>query len=303
MFMLKNIILENFNIEIIDYQLLKTIDTLVYSITDIQNNKYIVKFYKKSNAAIVEKIAQNAIFLSFIKNNTDLEVQAVPKLHFPLVNWENEQRYMVLCNWIAGEIPKTKDADFAKKLGELMAKLHLAAELFEEKINVLDIDNQLIADVKAKILAKTKLSKNQVEKLNIVFEKINNLLIETGKSKADYGLIHSDLHFDNILINENKLSPIDFDETAYGHFLTDIAVTFNELEDYKNHKMLKKKYQIGYEKHRKLPENFVEIYPKFQVVAAALYLNWFCDEGNEDVRKNEKMKKYGKHVLKKMLKF
>lgn len=301
--MLKNIILENFNIEIVDYQLLKTVDTIVYKITDIQNNKYIVKLYKKSNAAIVEKITHNAPFLAFIKNNTDLEVQAVPKLYFPLVDWENEQRYIVLCNWIAGEIPKKIDANFAKNLGEMMAKLHLAAAFFEEKINVLEIDNQLIAAVQPKILNTIKLNKDQVEKLNIVFEKINNLLLETGKAKADYGLIHSDLHLDNMLINENKLSPIDFDEIAYGHFLTDIAVTFNELEGFKNHKMLKKNYQIGYEKYRNLSENFVEIYPKFQVVAAALYLNWFCDEGNEDVRENPEMQKYGKQVLKKMLKF
>ncbi len=301
--MLKNIILENFNIEIVDYQLLKTVDTIVYKITDIQNNKYIVKLYKKSNAAIVEKITHNAPFLAFIKNNTDLEVQAVPKLYFPLVDWENEQRYVVLCNWIAGEIPNKIDANFAKNLGKMMAKLHLAAEHFEDNINVLNIDNQLIANVKTKILAKIKLNKNQVEKLNIVFVKINNLLLEIGKAKIDYGLIHSDLHLDNMVVNENKLSPIDFDEIAYGHFLTDIAVTFNELEGYKNHKMLKKNYQIGYEKYRNLSENFVEIYPKFQVVAAALYLNWFCDEGNEDVRENPEMQKYGKQVLKKMLKF
>jgi Ser/Thr protein kinase RdoA (MazF antagonist) len=301
--MLKNIILKNFNIKIIDYQLLKTIDTFVYKITDTQNHTYIVKLYKKNNVAIVEKIAQNIVFLSFIKNNTNLSIQTFPKLFFPLVDWESEQRYVVLCSWINGEKPTVFDKHFATNLGEMMAKLHLAAELFKEKIKVLDIDNQLIANVQAKILKTIQLNKNQVQKLNIVFEKISHLLLETGKEKSSYGLIHSDLHFDNILIKDNILSPIDFDETAYGHFLTDIAVTFNEMELYKNHKMLKKYYEIGYKKHRKLPENFTEIYPKFQVVAAALYLNWFCDDGNEDVRKNSEMQKYGKKMLNKMLKF
>lgn len=301
--MLKNIIFNNFNIEITEYQLIKTIDTLVFKIKDTQDNTYIVKLYKKSNQAIVEKIAQKSVFLSFIKNNTDLKVQSVPNLLFPLVDWENEQRYVVLCDYIDGEEPRVFDKNFALLLGEMTAKLHLAAEHFSEKINVLDIDNQLIANVKAKILETEKLDKNKTKTLHFSFEKINNLLLETGKEKQDYGLIHSDLHFDNMILNEKELSPIDFDEVAYGHFLTDIAVTFNEMESFGNHKMLKKYYQIGYKKHRKLPENFNEIIPKFQVVAAALYLNWYCEDGNEDVRNKQDLKIYAKKVLSKMLKF
>lgn len=301
--MLKNIILKNFNIEIVDYQLLKTIDTFVYKVKDKQDNTYIVKLYKKSDHAIVETIAQNTAFLSFVKNNTDLKVQSVPNLFFPLINWEDEERYMVLCNWIAGKEPSVFNKNFALLLGEMTAKLHLAAELFSKKIDVLHIDNQLIGLVKDKILKTEKLNKSQVKQLHFAFEKINNLLLETGKEKENYGLIHSDLHFDNMILNENELSPIDFDEVAYGHFLTDIAVTFNEMGSLHNHKTLKKYYQIGYKKHRKLPENFVEIILKFQVVSAALYLNWYCEEGNEDVRQKQNLKIYAKKMMSKILKF
>ena len=301
--MLKNIIFNNFNIEITEYQLIKTVDTLVYKIKDTQDNTYIVKLYKKSNYSIVEKIAQKSVFLSFVKNTTDLKVQSVPNLLFPLVDWENEQRYVVLCDYIIGEMPCIFDKNFALLLGKMTAKLHLAAEHFSEKINVLSIDNQLIANVKAKILKTEKLDINKTKTLHFSFEKINNLLLETGKEKSNYGLIHSDLHFDNMILNEKELSPIDFDEVAYGHFLTDIAVTFNEMESFRNHKTLKKYYQIGYEKHRKLPENSNEIISKFQAVAAALYLNWYCEEGNEDVRNKQDLKIYAKKMLGKMLKF
>ena len=155
---------------------------------------------------IVEKIAQKSVFLSFVKNNTDLKVQSVPNLFFPLVDWENEQRYVVLCDYIIGKEPRVFDKNFALLLGEMMAKLHLAAEQFLEKINVLDIDNQLITLVEAKILKTEKLNKNQIQNLHFAFEKINNLLLETGKEKQDYGLIHSDLHFDNMILNEKELS-------------------------------------------------------------------------------------------------
>lgn len=46
-----------------------------------------------------------------------------------------------------------------------------------------------------------------------------------GERSATFGLIHADLHLDNVLFAGGEARPIDFDDCGLGHWLYDIAVT------------------------------------------------------------------------------
>lgn len=50
-------------------------------------------------------------------------------------------------------------------------------------------------------------------------------LQEFGKEKSNYGLIHGDVHLNNLLINNNTVCLIDFDECQYSFFIEDIAIS------------------------------------------------------------------------------
>jgi Ser/Thr protein kinase RdoA (MazF antagonist) len=39
-----------------------------------------------------------------------------------------------------------------------------------------------------------------------------------------YGLIHSDIHQQNMLVNDNHISVLDFDDCQYGFFALDIGI-------------------------------------------------------------------------------
>ena len=301
LFMLKNILKTHFNLQVFDYQLIKTIDTLVFKIETDDNQYFIAKLYKQHNQALVEQIARNAAFLSFIKTHAELKVQAPPTLHFPLIDWENEKRYLVLGDWIEGSTPKVKDAHFMEKMGAMMAQLHNAAADFKQKIAVLTIDNTLVQEVKQKILKHQSVLGFDEIQLNIAFQKIENTYKNADYTPSVFGLIHSDLHFENVIENGEDLSPIDFDEVAYGHYLLDIAITFNEIEELPNVLYLKKNYCIGYEKYRPLPTDFEAIVLKFQQIAGCIYLNWFLAEGNEALLLDKKLMRYAQSSLQKVL--
>ena len=301
--MLKEIIQQYFDLQVVDYQPIKTVNTLVFKLETADKRYFIAKLYKEHNHKIVDKIAKNALFLDFIQAKTGLKVQALPAIDFPLIDWENEKRFLVLGNWIEGTTPKRKDAPFMEKMGKMMAQLHNAAENFKPKLDVLTIDNALVQRVKTKILRRKSVFNFDDVQLDLAFVNIENTYKNADVTPSVFGLIHTDLHFENVIENEDDLFPIDFDEVAYGHYLLDIAITFNEIDELKNPVYLKKHYCIGYEEHRQLPDNLEALMLNYQQIAACVYLNWFLEEGNKDLLLDKKLLRYGRVSLDKVLNY
>jgi Ser/Thr protein kinase RdoA (MazF antagonist) len=302
--MIAKLIKKYFNIQIADYQLVKTIDTLVFKVQNTEGVCFTAKLYKAHNKALVEKIRHNALFLDFVKQLTNLKIQALPQTDFPLVDWEGEKRYLVLNEWIEGEKPALKDAQLMQKMGKMTAQLHNAASVFPTNIPVLNIDNSLIQTVKFKILARRNQYDFDAKRLDLAFEKMALTYQKAGNDPSVFGLIHSDLHFANVIINdEGELSPIDFDELAYGHYLLDIAITLNEIEDYDDAIFLKENYLNAYLQNRPINSNHYAYTVDFQRIASAIYLNWLLENGNEDLLENKKMWQFGRQALDKILAF
>lgn len=64
-----------------------------------------------------------------------------------------------------------------------------------------------------------------------VLELWNNLLDEFNSLPTDkdsYGLVHNDLHYNNILLHDSQIVVIDFDACAYNWFACDIAIALHE---------------------------------------------------------------------------
>jgi Ser/Thr protein kinase RdoA (MazF antagonist) len=295
---LSQLIEQYFDINAIEIEQIKAVDTLVFKVKAVTGKCYIAKLYSKHYEDIIRKIAINRVFLQFVAEHTHLKIQVPPTPFFPLIKWEKEERFLVLCDYIVGEKPTFLGEDFMRKMGEMMATLHQAAkkfnQFFDKKIKVLHIDNRLIQRVKPLIINNKDVFNFDNNMLNEAFERINNLYHLVGKTDDNYGLIHSDLHFENVLINaDGNLSPIDFDEVAYGHFYLDIAVTLNEIDDLENPALLKAAFWQGYKKVIPVDDIFVTQTTDFQRIAGCLYLNWLLHEDNKKLLDNAKLRSYG----------
>lgn len=51
-----------------------------------------------------------------------------------------------------------------------------------------------------------------------------------GTTSANFGMIHADLHFANLLVQDNEIYLIDFEQLGRGHFCYDLAVLWSELQ-------------------------------------------------------------------------
>jgi Ser/Thr protein kinase RdoA (MazF antagonist) len=72
---------------------------------------------------------------------------------------------------------------------------------------------------------------------------------------AAQGLIHADLHYENVLFDHGSARAIDFDDCGWGFRLYDLAVTLWELEDRPRYPALRDALLDEYARHLALPED------------------------------------------------
>lgn len=70
-----------------------------------------------------------------------------------------------------------------------------------------------------------------------------------------FGLIHGDLHCENLLYHHGAVRAIDFDDCGWGFHLYDLAVTLWELEERPRYNDLRDALLGTYARHRPLPED------------------------------------------------
>lgn len=77
--------------------------------------------------------------------------------------------------------------------------------------------------------------------------------LESIKHTPDnFGLIHYDFELDNVFIDDNKISVIDFDDSFYCFYDLDYVRAFNELNSY--NQVIKDAFTDGYQSERKLTD-------------------------------------------------
>jgi Ser/Thr protein kinase RdoA (MazF antagonist) len=76
---------------------------------------------------------------------------------------------------------------------------------------------------------------------------------ELGEGRETWGLIHADLHPDNLLFQGEKVGAIDFDDCGWGCFLYDLAVILSALRGRPAYGALRQALLQGYRQMRPLP--------------------------------------------------
>lgn len=151
-----------------------------------------------------------------------------------------------------------RSEDFWINLGEQIGLLHKLTKDFNPKHKRGIWYDETLYKIADKVLID-----DQLPILKILRETINN--IKTfKKTKDNFGLIHTDLHIGNMVMDENKkLTFFDFDDASYKHFISDIAIVifyqlFYQYPPIKERNdrtiwMLKNFFE-GYNKHNYLPK-------------------------------------------------
>ncbi len=81
---------------------------------------------------------------------------------------------------------------------------------------------------------------------------VETALQRYGKTADRYGLIHADMRLANLLINDQAIHLIDFDDCGFGWFMYDFAASISFIEDDPQIPQLQAAWLCGYRKHRPL---------------------------------------------------
>ena len=127
------------------------------------------------------------------------------------------------------------------------------------------------------------------ERLTAIRDALSAHLQAMPKNRHNFGMIHADLHANNVLRNIDKLFVIDFDDAGFGWHAFDLAVAVYDQLDYfhptPRFDIASKALMAGYASVRPdCDESFAQL-PVFLLIRSLMLLTWIEDRpevGRED---------------------
>ena len=96
-------------------------------------------------------------------------------------------------------------------------------------------------------------------------------------TQSAWGLIHADLHYENVLFHEGRPLAIDFDDCGWGAYLYDLAVPLSELEGRSNYEALRDALLDGYARQRPLPHGYDDHLRALAILRRAQLILWILE--------------------------
>jgi Ser/Thr protein kinase RdoA (MazF antagonist) len=143
-------------------------------------------------------------------------------------------------------------------LGRVLATLHAHARQFRPPAGftrpTLDIHYLTWADSwHASQLPRRPIDPATQRLLDEVATRVQAVLTQLGTSPSAHGLVHADLHLGNVLDHHGQARPLDFDDSAWGHYALDLAITVDSVPE-----ALQQVLLDGYRAVRPLPAGYQE---------------------------------------------
>ena len=103
---------------------------------------------------------------------------------------------------------------------------------------------------------------------------LREALTAYGRSPRRYGLIHADFNLDNMLLDGERVIPLDFDDCGFGWHLFDLATVWTIYHGSDLAEAIRAGVVEGYRRERDLPDEELEHLPLFELARAFSYLGW-----------------------------
>jgi Ser/Thr protein kinase RdoA (MazF antagonist) len=115
--------------------------------------------------------------------------------------------------------------EFLQKWGATMGKMHKVTKSYKTTSSI----NKRPHWNENKFMKRNEWFSSSLQSVNRRFHELYGKLNTLPRGIDDYGLIHSDFHHENFLVDGIHITVIDFDDAEYNWFINDIAKTlYNE---------------------------------------------------------------------------
>lgn len=106
-------------------------------------------------------------------------------------------------------------------------------------------------------------------------DRMHGALEAYGEKPGHFGLAHTDFTPDNIIYDGNELAIIDFDDSAYGWHIYDLASTLFECRDARDIGALQGALLDGYRERRPLAQSDIDMLPAFLLIRGMAIIGWY----------------------------
>ncbi|OCP22529.1 MULTISPECIES: phosphotransferase [unclassified Ensifer] len=120
------------------------------------------------------------------------------------------------------------------------------------------------------------LSAEQRRGLGILRHRLRSSLENVPAAALDYGLIHADLVRENVLVRDDGVAFIDFDDAGFGFRLFDIATALLKNRNEPAYPSIERSLIEGYRSRRPLPDAALSALPLFMTLRSLTYIGWFA---------------------------
>lgn len=121
--------------------------------------------------------------------------------------------------------------------------------------------------------------------LKALSDTIQTRLLKIGRDRSIFGLIHADMRYANLMLNDAGVRLIDFDDCGFGWHLYDFATTVSFVEDHPRLPDYKCAWLKGYRTWRSLPANLEHEMDTFIMLRRLALLAWMGTHPEVDIVK------------------
>lgn len=118
------------------------------------------------------------------------------------------------------------------------------------------------------------LTEQQRERIQAGREQVRRDLIAYGQAPDVYSMIHADFTPENLLVDGDRLRPIDFDDCGFGWHLFELVTPLFFIHGESYFEIARDALITGYRRHRPLSDEHLRQLPLFFLVRGFTYLGW-----------------------------
>ena len=290
--------IKHWDVEVKSINLHLQSENTVFKVEGLDGNTYALRIHRKGYHDL-EELNSEHVWTSSLSNAGLLVPEAVVTRSgeaYTSVSFLNssEYRYVGLVKWIEGTILndlildlEEKDvSDLYESLGKVVAKFHKATIAWEEpkdfKRHSFDTDGFLGSKpFWGRFWEAQNATTREREKLSLIRNNITESLSKLPKDINSFGMIHADLHSQNVLIQGKSLSVIDFDDSGFGWYGFDLAVAIWDRLDFTatgcHFDIAYKSLIRGYIEERPNAKDIIETIPTFLLMRTLMLIRWIED--------------------------
>ena len=286
--------LERFPVDVENVEFIKLSENVTFRVSDHgSDNDYVLRLHLPGYNSIEELNAERICVRALKEAGISVPGSLLTRdgQHFELVDIPDtgEQRYAGMTTWLQGTplseyLTTSSDAEERKrlfrKIGEIAAAIHNQSSGWQEpagfEMGRLDVES-LLGETPfwGRFWDHAELTAAEKALLLREREKARATLVAYGERPENFGLIHADLHPENIVYDGEDLALIDFDDAAYGWHLYEIATVLIMDRFAPDFEALRAALLEGYREHRPLSEQDVELLSAFLLIRGMAIIGWF----------------------------